>query len=185
MIDIKECNIDILNKALVIKAAVKNEEYYTDVYISKVTIDTDDTFIPNGPSNTSIYTRSFENEKEIELELSPLVLGLDNLQDNVFYVYIEATGTPAPNTPCGKDNIITVGIAINFESIYPIAMNYIREIESKCTIPTGFIDMILKVKALKLAVKTCNYTMVNKLWKKLFKGKIEPSVKYNCGCYGN
>ena len=76
------------------------------------------------------------------------------------------------------------GIAVNLRPIYNMAMGYIKELDSNCSIPKGFIDMILRIKAFKLALKTGNYTVAFKWWDKLFKNKRSISINKRCGCNG-
>lgn len=123
--------------------------------------------------------------KSISLELTPVTLGLSNFNDHIFFVYVKATGTPSADTPCGKDNVYTLAVAVNLNPIYQMAMGYIKELSSNCEIPSGFIDMILRLKALDLALKTGNNDVAAKYWTKMFKGKTTTtSSKSNCGCNG-
>ena len=43
------------NRYLIIDVSVKNEDYYKDVYIKSVSVDTQDTYIDSGPSNNPIF----------------------------------------------------------------------------------------------------------------------------------
>ncbi len=131
-----------------------------------------------------IYTSQKSGPKRIRLCLTAKDLKLANLDDNIFFVYITATGTPAPCTPCGMDNTYTMGIALNLRPIYNMTMKYIKELDSNCTIPKGFIDMILRLKAFDLALRTGNYPIAFKQWNVLFKNKVSVSPSKGCGCNG-
>lgn len=121
--------------------------------------------------------------KNIRLWVSAEDMGLANLNDDIFFVYIVATGVPAACTPCGMDNQYIMGVAINMRPIYNRAMSFIRELDKDCTTPRGFIDMILRLKAFELSLKTGNYPIAFKQWEKLSKEKITITSK-NCGCNG-
>lgn len=210
MIEFSKCIIDPEGKKLIIEAAVKSGELYEDVYIDSIAIDTEETFSSTGPSSSPIFAASYEREievaaflgeteegsqpeilkelvkdtKNISLELTPSMLNLGNFNDNMFFVYIKATGTPSPEVPCGEDNIYTMAVAVNLSPIYKASLGYIRELESDCKIPKGFIDMILKFKAFELALKTGNNLVAARYWTKLFKGKGAAVAFKSCGCNG-
>lgn len=210
MIEFSKCVIDPEGKKLIIEAAVKSGEYYEDVYIDSIAIDTEDTFSPTGPSSSPIFTANYEREvevaallgepegeaqpevlkelvkdtKNISLELTPKMLNLSSFNDNMFFVYIKATGTPSLEVPCGEDNIYTLAIGVNLSPIYKMSLNYIKELESSCKVTKEFIDMILKFKAFELALKTGNNLVAAKYWTKLFKGKGAAVTFKSCGCNG-
>lgn len=251
MIEINKCNI--ADGKLIIEANVRAEDYYKDVYIDSLIIDTEETFSSAGPSSKPIFKAVFTEEveiptteahnsaieegaeegtstfninfsevmgitkdpylsknssegtieespaeteepevqteirgvkKSISIELTPMMLGLDNLSNNMFFVYVTAIGTPSANTPCGKDNVYTKAIAVDFNPIYKTFMGYIRQLDDTCKAPKGFIDMILKVKAFELALKTGNDKLATEYWIKMFKDKIISIQTKSCGCNG-
>lgn len=210
MVVFNECRIDKEGKNLIVDVSIDSLTYYKNVYLESITIDTDKTFIENGPSSNPIYTQTFEESDEIKqnysgklengvfiigaeeesglknvrLKLNYKELGLDNLSDNILFVYIGVGGIPEPNTPCGMDNKYSVAVAVNLRPVYNMSMGYIKELENNCTIPKGFIDMILRLKAFELSVKTGNYTTAIKQWDKLFKNKRIVSTNKGCGCNG-
>lgn len=211
MIVFNECRIDKEGKNLIIDASIEDLEYFNDMSINALIIDTEDTFIDKGPSNNCIYNKRFKipsdnstildladsanitilgnkisnnKLKNIRISLTAKDLNLDNLSNNIFFVYLEAIGIPDPSTPCGLDNKISMAVALDFRPIYNMSIKHINELDSKCNIPKGFIDIILRIKALELALKTGNYQIAIKQWNKLFKNKgIVPTIK-NCNCYG-
>lgn len=209
MIVFNECRIDYEGKNLIIEASVDSLRYYDDIHISAIVIDTQDTFSESGPSSKdkAIYTQSLEDidndkdyiyiddkcqcechkdkgVKKLRIKLSSSDLRNISLNDNIFFVYIKASGIPSMNTPCGMDNGWTMSVAVNLRPIYNIAMGYIKELDNTCSIPRGFIDMILRLKAFNLSLKTGNYLTAIKQWQKFFKNKSTVSFTKNCGCYG-
>jgi hypothetical protein len=218
MIVFNECRIDSEGKYLIVEASVENLDYFKNVYIESIVIDTQDTYSANGPSNKAVYTKEFDNTenkkvlsetdkeqiyeegdevlevycdekdlvKNIRLRIPVADIAVNSLNDNIFFVYIQAGGDPVASdgfAPCGMDEVYTMGIAINMRPIYNMAMGYIRELESSCETPRGFIDMILRLKAFELSLKTGNYQTAFKQWDKLKNRAVIPSKK-NCGCHG-
>lgn len=196
MIQFNTLKITQDGKNLVINASVKNLSYYTNVLIGSITIDNQDTFSASGPSNNPIYKHSFAGMdlttgeeiaglKTISITISAKEF-LDNdgdLNDDILYVYLTAVGSPSADTPCGMDNINTLGVALNLRPIYNSGMAYIKQVEESCEIPKGFINFILEYRALDLALKTENYIQANKYWNKFFKNNDIVSLNTNsCGC---
>lgn len=185
MIHFNELRVTPDGKHLIIDVRVLNESYYENVYIDSIIIDTQDTYISNGPSSKSLYSTKLteENTKNIRLILDTIDLGSLN---NLFFVYVRTKGTPSADTPCGMDNITTMGIVTNMYPFYQQAMNYIGEIADTCSVPQNFIDYILKIKALELAVKTGNYPDAIKYYNKFFKNKEGIIIKKGgCSCVHN
>lgn len=213
MIVFNECRIDSEGKYLIVEASVENLDYFKNVFIESIAIDTQDTFVDGRPSNKAVYTNTFDNTqykktyseidkkhilneesievycdeldivKKIRLRIPAKDIQGGNLNDNIFFVYIGAGGVPGGFTPCGMDKQYTMSIALNMRPVYNMSMSYIKELESNCETPRGFIDMILKLKALELALKTGNYPTAVKWWNNLKKKSVVPSKK-NCGCNG-
>ena len=196
MIQFNTLKITQDGKNLIINASVKNLSYYTNVLIGSIVIDNQDTYSASGPSSNPIYKHSFAGKdlvtnkdiaglKNINITISAKEL-LDNkgdLNDDILYVYLIAVGVPSANTPCGMDNVNTLGVALNIRPIYNNGINYIKQVESTCEIPKDFIDFILRYKALDLALKTENYIQANKYWNKFFKNNNVVSLNTNsCGC---
>ena len=196
MIQFNTLKITQDGKNLVINASVKNLSYYTNVLIGSITIDNQDTYSASGPSNNPIYRHSFAGMdlttgeeiaglKTISITISAKEF-LDNdgdLNDDILYVYLTAVGSPSADTPCGMDNVNTLGIALNLRPIYNSGMAYIKQVEKSCEIPKGFINFILEYRALDLALKTENYIQANKYWNKFFKNNDIISLNTNsCGC---
>lgn len=184
MVQFNELRITPDSKTLIIDVSVKDLEYYTDVFIAEVRIDSQDTFSPTGPSYNEVYKDTISgNTKSIRLELGTGDL-LPSLKDNIFFVYIVTKGTATPNTPCGMDNITTLGVAVNLYPLYQHALAYIKELGDTCNIPKNFIDFILQYKAFQLAIKTGHYTEAIRYWRKFFMGIKDLSITSNCGCHG-
>lgn len=183
MIHFNELRITPDGQNLIIDVSVLGESYYQNVYIDNIVIDTQDTYVGTGPSSKPVYSYSVPSDsqlKHLRLNLDSIDLGTLN---GLFFVYVRTKGTPAADTPCGMDNITTMGTVTNVYPFYQKAMNYIGEVASNCAVPQDFIDYILKLKALELAVRTGNYPDAIKYYNKFFNGKENIVVrKGGCGC---
>jgi hypothetical protein len=217
MIQFNELRITPDSQHLIIDVSIDNSSYYDNVILDSIVIDTQDTYVANGPSSKPIYTYNIDTEnnynytystpeecscnpvvsdddkaycltyaseqnKYIRLILSAKDLGI-SLNDNILFVYAIATGTPAPDTPCGMDNSIVMSTVVNLYPVYQNTMCYLRELDSDCQVPKGFIDMILRLKAVELCIRTGNYTKAISYWKRFFLGRTQVPT-YNCGCNG-
>ena len=180
MVQFNELKITQDNKNLIIDVSIKPLPIYEDIIIGSIIIDDQDTYKENGPSSHPIYECTVDN-KNIRLTLDSKNIALSN---KLLFVYVITAGTPAPSTPCGMDNSISVMPVFNTYNIYQQSMNYIRSIENTCEIPKNFIDYILRLKALELSLNTNNYMLSIKYWNKFFKDTpIQESIN-TCNCYG-
>lgn len=217
MLHFNELRITQDNRFLIIDVSVDNQDYFDDVLLDSIVIDTQDTFVPNGPSDNPLYVYNVEDAYDLTYSLPEqcncnpvrvdedksycftygtqqmknvrLELKLSDWKDlspcnTMFFVYVKSKGTPSADTPCGFDKGQIIGTVINLQPIYKQTLNYLRELECDCEIPKGFIDMILKLKAIELCVRTGNYVQAVKYWKKFFIKNQCKSPTSNCGCYG-
>lgn len=197
MVIFNECRIDKEGKNLIIDASIDSLSYYENVYLESLTIDTDKTFIEDGPSSNPIYRRNLSissgsslvpevstKPRNIRLKLTYRELSLNTLDNNILFVYIGVGGVPDPDTPCGMDNKYSVAVAVNMRPIYNKTMSYIKEFKETCTASKGFIDMILRFKAFELSLKTGNFTTAIKQWDKLLKNKGIVVLNRGCDCNG-
>lgn len=183
MIQFDNLRISGIDKTLRIQVSVLSESYYTNVYIDKVIIDNQNSYTALGPSYNYKYMQQISgDQKSITLVISDTEI-IEGLKNNILYVYVQTKGTPAIDTPCGEDNINTLGIVYNIQPFYLNIMSYIKELGDTCQIPTHFIDAYLQMKGLEMAVRTGNYTQANKLWDKI-KFHNNGFIKPNCGCNG-
>lgn len=141
--------------------------------------------IDDGCECNGVITAQKYGNKHIRLILTKKDLGV-SLNDNIFFVYIVTNGIPSPCTPCGMDNLYTMGIAYNLRPIYNHGMNYVRELADNCSMSKNFIDYILRFKAFELSLRTGNYTLAIDYWKKFFKNRTSSISKpKGCGCHGS
>lgn len=216
MIIINQCRIDPDLNKLVIEATVDSLDYYNNIFIESLRIDTEETYNQYGPSGNYVYEKDFTSDdvmvgtesscgslktdsdckcgnvfspyvngvKHIYLMLSPKDINVSDFNNHIFFVYLKANGIVSGMCPCGMDNEWTMGIAYNLRPIYNRSMVYIKELDNSCTIPKGFIDMILRIKAFEYSLKTGNTITAFKQWDKLIKTESSVRPAKNCGCNG-
>lgn len=62
MIHFNQLEITDDSKYLIVDAAIDDGKYFTDMYLDAIVIDTQDTFILNGPSSKPIYSKKFNED---------------------------------------------------------------------------------------------------------------------------
>lgn len=171
---------------LIISAKVKEiDNYYDNVYIDKVKIDSQNTFNPNGPSSSLIYeSDSFAaNTKSITLDLTANDFVNVDMNKTMFFIYITTTGTPAVNTPCGMDKTPTLGVAFSLCPIFNETLACIRELDNKCDLPKSFINKILQFKAIQYSIDTEHYNQAIIYYNKFYK-LLDAVTPSQCNCNG-
>ena len=132
MVEFKELKITPDGKNLIINASIKDLEYYKDVYIDSVIIDTQDTYLPSGPSSNPIYTKKFISKlnykqsflnEDFKSPVLPLKKG-DKIINSVFTVSLRDSSLPIDytiksinlcNTKISNPVIPTISTIKNFE----------------------------------------------------------------------
>ncbi len=182
---IKFTDLRVQKERLTIVAEVREiENYYDNVYIDKIIVDTQDTFTTSGPSANPIYSVTVNgNLKEFSISLSATELGGIDINHTMFFVYGVAKGTPAPETPCGYDDVNSVGVTFSMCPIYNKTMGYIKEVENSCEIPKDFINMIIQLKAIQYSVDSGHFTQAVKYYNKFYKN-LSVNTSHTCGCHG-
>lgn len=208
MIRFNELKIE--DNYIVIDAQIEEEKYFKDMYIDSIVIDTQDTFITNGPSSKAIYTKTFNidvnsiyEDKQcapVKKEENIYTQGIDkhnrvriyidgkdlnvDIHKTMFFVYVIAGGTPAADTPCRWDENKALHTLVDTQVLYNNMIQYVKELSNDCSTPDNFINAILQFNAVDLALKTNQYPLAIDLWKR-FYSTIEPNVVLpNCGCNG-
>jgi len=172
---------------LIITAEVRQiKNYYDNVYISQIKIDTQDTFSSSGPSSSLVYeSEVFANSpRRVTLDLGPQDFNTTiDMDRTMFFVYAVASGTPAPETPCGFDDEVSVGVTFSLCPIYNETMRYVKQVEARCELPRDFINMILQFKAIQYSINTGHFTQAIKYYNKFYKN-FSTGVFDSCGCHG-
>ena len=183
---IKFTELRVQKGRLTIVAEVREiEDYYDNVYIDKIIIDSQDTFNSSGPSANPIYSVTVDgNQKKFSVSLDSSDLGGINIDNTMFFVYAQAKGVPHPvHTPCGFDDEYSVGVTFSLCPIYNATMGYIKQVENSCEIPRDFINMILQFKAIQYSIDSGHFTQAIAYYNKFYKN-LSVNTYSTCGCHG-
>lgn len=141
--------------------------------ISKISIDTQDTYINTGPSNSAkVVYESSTQVSSVRLELEGKEYE-DILNNNLLFIYVQ-------NLPANFYLAVTLNAAI----VYAKLMHHIKELECccNCNIPKGFIDYFLRFKGLEACVNTGNYVQACRIFTKYIKPVTNKWSTLNCRC---
>lgn len=169
MIQFNELRITPNDERIIIDVKVEDIACYKNVLIESIVIDTQDTYVDNGPSVNAVFDYVV-GKKSIRLDIN--TDQCPELKGKLLFVYILTYGEVSEDIPIEFRNNKTVGTIINTYPIYKKAMYYTKELADTNNIPKGFIDQILKIKALELSLKTGNHQETIRYWNKLFKNNL-------------
>lgn len=210
MINFNECRITADGKHLIIDVSVIESEYFENVYIDNISIDNQKTYVEDGPSKNPLlsltdeqiekygsdvmdlgyddefYTIQSEGSKRVRLVVHRNDPRLNaDLNNDLFFVYVHVKGVPHSEAPCDLSATTQMKAVVNMYPVYKMAMEYISQVEASCCdMPDDFVDMMIRIKAFEVSLKTSNYTRAIKYWGKYFKGKKDNRVTHKCGCHG-
>lgn len=198
MIRFNELKIE--DNYIIIDVQIEEEKYFKDMYIDSIVIDTQDTFIANGPSSKAIYTKTFNTDTDINKEEIVYTQGTDkynrvriyinsknlnvDIHKTMFFVYVIAGGTPSADTPCRWDENKALHTLVDTQVLYNNMIQYVKELNKDCSTPDNFINAILQFNAIDLALKTNQYPLAIDLWKRFYSDIESNVVLPNCGCNG-
>lgn len=198
MIRFNELKIE--DNYIIIDVQIEEEKYFKDMYIDSIVIDTQDTFIANGPSSKAIYTKNFNTGVDAKKEDIVYTQGKDkynrvrmyinakdlnvDIHKTMFFVYVIAGGTPAADTPCRWDENKALHTLVDTQVLYNNMIQYVKELSKDCSTPDNFINAILQFNAIDLALKTNQYPLAIDLWKRFYSNIESNVVLPNCGCNG-
>lgn len=208
MVNINELRYSADGNYIILDASVPEMDYTKNVYISSVIVDNPDSFSMNGPNPEKNFFKKDFNEGREEVRVSNICgcimdekeeayeIGSDSVEnkriridipitdkDDIYFVYVVTSGDYGIGTPCGEDNNTTLCIIYDKEKLYSIGMEYISEVEKSCSVPSHFIDYMLKEKIFHLAIETGNYMKAIEYWKNFTKERTSVHNKKNCNCY--
>jgi hypothetical protein len=194
MVQINDISVDLTAQHLIIEAKVDEEGYW----LTKVYVDTQDTYLSTGPSGDLVYEHEVvvedatddcnstfvpEGSEIAVVRKMRLVVPQEaicaSLKSNMFIVYIEANN--------GDIESYVIGTAMWLRPFYDAFLHWIREVERKCDVPRNFIYLFLQYQAMIVAIRTCNVMEAIRLYNKYFKridGVYGFAKGVGCGCGG-
>lgn len=204
MIIFDQLRISDDGKRMYINAHVNKADYFKDIYIDSIVIQTADKVSetdPGLPTSDYVYIKKAEeNAKELNLVLeasdlsrswesdpNAIAFGRGDMSKTLFFVYIKCKGTPGSCTPCRLDEETTLGVVFDENVLHQKVMDYTKELVADCSVPSAFIDFILLWNAFKSAIETEHYIPAIKFYNMLFdevgKSCQSRTIK-TCECNG-
>jgi hypothetical protein len=204
MIIFDQLRISDDGKRMYINAHVNKADYFNDIYIDSIAIQTADKVSetdPGLPTSDYVYIKKAEeNAKELNLvleasdlsrswESDPKAIAFNrgDMSKTLFFVYIKCKGTPGSCTPCRLDEETTLGVVFDENVLHQRVMDYTKELVADCSVPTSFIDFILLWNAFKSAIETEHYIPAIKFFNMMFdevgKSCQSRTIK-TCRCNG-
>lgn len=204
MIIFDQLRISDDGKRMYINAHVNKADYFNDIYIDSIVIQTADKVSetdPGLPTSDYVYIKKAEeNAKELNLVLEAsdlsrswesdpkaIAFGRGDMSKTLFFVYIKCKGTPGSCTPCRLDEETTLGVVFDENVLHQRVMDYTKELVADCNVPSAFIDFILLWNAFKSAIETEHYIPAIKFFNMMFEevGKsCQSRTIKTCGCNG-
>ena len=204
MIIFDQLRISDDGKRMYINAHVNKADYFNDIYIDSIVIQTADKVSetdPGLPTSDYVYIKKAEeNAKELNLVLEAsdlsrswesdpkaIAFGRGDMGNTLFFVYIKCKGTPGSCTPCRLDEETTLGVVFDENVLHQRVMDYTKELVADCSVPSAFIDFILLWNAFKSAIETEHYIPAIKFFNMMFEevGKsCQSRTIKTCRCNG-
>lgn len=204
MIIFDQLRISDDGKRMYINAHVNKADYFNDIYIDSIVIQTADKVSetdPGLPTSDYVYIKKAEeNAKELNLvleasdlsrswESDPKAIAFNrgDMSKTLFFVYIKCKGTPGSCTPCRLDEETTLGVVFDENVLHQRVVDYTKELVADCSVPSAFIDFILLWNAFKSAIETEHYIPAIKFFNMMFEevGKsCQSRTIKTCGCNG-
>ena len=188
---------------LIVDCYIEDIDGYAGMYIDSVYVDYYENVTTFGvPTEKAIKLYEHvdgKNDRAIrkvlkKSQLNASTFGTDTFDKGLFFITVRCDGTPTNPSilegySCGRDDVVDVGAALDWKSVYERGIGYAAKLADECNTCEnlgGFKDFIFLWYALQLAISTCNWDEVRKLWKKIWRkksmGAVHPALKSGCGC---
>lgn len=180
MIQFNELKITPIDKTLILDVSIKDDPNYSNVFLDQVFIGTQDTYIGLDIDPDNIYSKTIEgNTKIFRAHIKSTDLEDSNLYDNLLFIYVTSKGSPNDEI---TDDIkpYNMRVIVDLELIYKTIIKLISNQQDQCDDNSKLVDLILKVNALDIALKTCNYPIAIKYWNKFFTRKKLNELTFKC-----
>lgn len=167
---------EIKGDYLILDFEIEDKPYYKDTaIIHGVQIDTIDTI------NNENINEHPHYDKSVSTTHYSAEIFIPEYKKELLIITPIVEYTPTIDI-CGADKVDTT--AVYDKSILNTkGFSYLKELGDTCNTPKGFIDFILKSKALDISIDVCNYTKAAEYWDYLNKRNTS-TITSNCGCHG-
>lgn len=163
-------------------------DYYKNVETSGVASDKAIVIFNNDTPDTSIKAVHACLTKETLAEHSE-TFGTDTFDGGLFYVFVTCSDTvsaAAASLPCGYDDVVDIGVVPDWKMLYEIGMNYTMRMAGKCfdecADQADFIQFLLIWNSLKMAIDTCEFALIEKVWDRILRLYRHTPMTFSAGC---
>ena len=205
MVIFNELRITDDKTALIVDCMVEGLDIYENMYIESIYLDYYKNCGTIGvPSENAICL--FDNKGEsadqtvkakrirkLASEL-PESFGTTKYDDGLFYVIVTCNGNlPAEAAlfACRTDDVVDVGIVLDWYNLYKKGMSYVSYLASGCNDPcadtSSFQQFVFIWHALNAAIASKDYHQLCKIWEKFIRASIPitstNTITTGCGCH--
>lgn len=209
MIKFNELRLSDDKTTVDIDLKIEDLSIYSGLHIEKIYINYYKNFKNDGPGDYAVtlyeledggeelrkWSGSFSREEYLDpTDEESFLAWPSDLANQLFYVYVECGGD-YDLTEIPEEELVTVGVCIDWETVYRQGLQMVKSIISNCgnicDPKCGWADFIFRWHALKLGVATSDYSMINEMWPLLFNREKKVAStsccfttpkKNNCGC---
>lgn len=118
--------------------------------------------------------------------------GFTTFDKGLFFVKVICDGELPASTSqfaCGTDDTVDIGVIVDWKAMYTYGMQFVAELNRKdesCNPHDNFIQFILTWFSIKLAISSCDFDQLYKLWDRFIRLYAHSSRITNgmggCGC---
>ena len=194
MIQFNDLRISQDKKYLIVDVQIQELDYYENVYLDSIVINSQDSYLPTGP-NTGQTGQTTKEKWNITIQLEPNTkhfrkyidlesagLPFSSVSNTLFFVWVTSTEGWSQDTPCGMSDRQILGVTYDKYPLYLQGMKLFKQMQN-CDVNADIKDYILQSKAFETALKLGNYQDAILYWNQFFDKK-EKSKQSNCGCHG-
>ena len=203
MITFNELRISDNSGCLIIDCEVEQVDVYKNMFIQSIYIEYYKNANPASmPSEKAlcVYDNTTSDvkvrAKRLNVRLDTIAksdMGVTTFDNGLFYVIVNCGGDPnytVLNMPCGYDDTRRLGVILDWKALYTRGMQYVNSLFNGCnSCPdlTGFEHFAVLWNALRMAISTCDWNLVNELWDKFLLAPSNPFTSSvakvsGCGC---
>ena len=200
MVVFNELRLSDDKKKLIIDCGIEGLNVYDGLYINTIYLE----YYKNiqdslTPSDKAILVYDHDEDGRDEQLLRICVsedsltsdFGTKKFEAGLFYVIVQCDGPSSAlanlgTLSCGFDNTTDIGVVLDWKLLFDFGMQYIFKLgtscEFDCSDTTGFDSFSILWNAIKLAVSTCDYDVLETLWDKFIRIAINNKVSVASGC---
>ena len=200
MIVFNELRLSEDKKNLIVSCGIEDLNIYDGLYIDTVYLEYYKNMQSSGsPSEKAIllydHGETGMDEQALQICFDESLItenfGTTKFEGGVFYVIVRCDGPASAlanlgTMACGFDNTVDIGVVVDWQMLYAVGMQHIAKLSTSCDFDcadsTGFSSFSILWNAIKLAISTCDYNVLEKLWDKFIRISVKNGIRISSGC---